>query len=275
MQDRRVALITGASSGIGEITARFLARRGFPVILVARRRDRLQTIIEEIRSVGGQAAYLVADLSQEGCRLWVADQANLPFGPVEILINNAGFGWYGYADTMPWHIGQGMLDLNVVAATHLTQLFLAQFKARGSGHIINVGSIVGNIPSQGVALYSGSKSFLEAYTTAIYRELSGSPIRISLLRLGAVRTSFFQVAQRLSGGIRIPVERIAVHPTAVAKAVFRVLKRPRRMLTLPAWLTFVPWLELSFGWIMDRIGPRLLQFQGQLAMQANDLKERG
>jgi short-subunit dehydrogenase len=270
MVDDRVTLITGASSGIGEATARFLAVHGFPVVLVARRQDRLQAIVRDIRRAGGRADFLVGDLSQEETRTQIVKEAQLGLGPIQVLINNAGFGWYGYAESMPWTISQQMLDLNVVASTHLSQLFLTQFKEQGSGHIINVGSIAGNIPSQGVVLYSASKSFLEAYTTALHREMAGSRIKVSLLRLGAVKTPFYKVAQGISGGVRIPVEWLAVRPRTVAKALHRLILHPRRMLTLPSLLTAVPWLELCFGWLMDRLGPRLLQFQSRSGWGVED-----
>ena len=109
---------------------------------------------------------------------------------VDVLVNNAGLGWYGFGTEMPWTIASEILQVNITAAVHFTLLFLKKMRSLGSGHIINIGSISGSLPSQGVALYGATKSFLDNFTTALYRELTGTHLHVSVVRAGPVLTEF-------------------------------------------------------------------------------------
>lgn len=251
-------LITGASSGIGAATAWLLSREKMAVILVARRVDRLKQLAESIQAAGGEAHILPADLTQESERQQVIRQATQGGQPVDILINNAGFGWYGYGEQMPWSLAQSMLQVNIEAVTQLTLALLPGMKARDRGHIVNVGSIAGGFPNQGVALYSATKAFLDSFSTALYRELRNTQVNVSVIRSGAVSTEFFELAKERSSGRRIPFNKISVTPEAVAQRIWSVIKRPVRYAYIPRMLRLVPWIELSFGWLIDRMGPLLL-----------------
>ncbi len=167
----RVALVTGASSGIGAATARLLASHGLKVAIVARRGDRLESVADEITAAGGQAISIVADLTREDERLKVAEAVTLQLGPVDVLVNNAGIAWYGFGEEMSWQLAWQMIQLNLAAAAHFTLQFLPQMKARRTGHIINIGSIAGSFPSQGVAVYGATKAFIDNFSTALHREL--------------------------------------------------------------------------------------------------------
>lgn len=174
----KIAVVTGASSGIGAATARQFARMGMRVVLVARRLERLLGLKAEIASAGEKAEVVAADLRSEEERARVFEQV----GEADVLVNNAGFGWYGYYSEMSWETAHEMLETNVAAAAHLTSMFLPGMKARNRGHIINVGSISGSIPSQGIALYGATKSFLDNFTTALARELRGTRVFASVVR---------------------------------------------------------------------------------------------
>ena len=255
----RLALVTGASGGIGGETARRLAAAGYNLVLVARRQDRLEELAAEIRARGGAAEVLVADLAQsEGPRA-VFDQVMERYGGIDVLVNNAGFGWYGWCSDMPWATAQDMLQVNNAALTQLIVLFLPVMRRAGRGHVINVSSVAGSLPSQGVALYSATKSFVDALTTALYRELRGSGVHVSVVKPGPVLTEFYRTAERLPFGGPVPGERLAVKPTAVAEAILRLLARPRRAAWVPGGLRIMPWVEASFGWVLDRLGPLLLR----------------
>lgn len=257
----KIAVVTGASSGIGAATARKLASQGLKVILVARRKDRLEQLANEIQHNGYQADYISADLSDEAERERVFSAIEDKYGPTDILVNNAGLGWYGYSTEMPWTIASEILEVNIVAAVHFTLLFLKKMRAVGSGHIINVGSISGSLPSQGVAIYGATKSFLDNFTTALYRELTGTRLHVSVVRAGPVRTEFSEVAANLKGGLHIPTERIGVTAERVANRIWRLLDHPRRVIYIPSWLGITPFIENYFGWLIDRLGPLLLRAQ--------------
>ncbi len=255
----KIGVITGASSGIGAATARKLARQGLKVVMIARRRERLEQLAEEIRRSGGQAEFIVADLAQEAERERVFNQVYAVYGQADVLVNNAGLGWYGYSTDMPWKIASEILQVNVAAAVHFTLLFLKKMRTIGSGHIINIGSISGSLPSQGVAIYGATKSFLDNFTTALYRELTGTRLHVSVVRAGPVLTEFSDNAASREGSLHLPTERIGVTAEAVANQVWGLLEHPRRVIYVPFWLRITPYIEGLFGWLIDRLGPLLLR----------------
>ncbi len=259
----KIAIVTGASSGIGAATARKLAGQGLRVILVARRQDRLEQLAEEIRLSGGQAEFIAADLSQEAERQRVYAQVEADYGHADVLVNNAGLGWYGYGSEMPWTIAYQILQVNVDAVVQFTLLFLRKMRSLGSGHIINVGSISGSLPSQGVAVYGATKSFLDNFTTALYRELAGTHLHVSVVRAGPVFTEFDDRVARLNGGLHLPTERIGVSAELVANRIWKLLEHPRRVIYVPMWLAITPFVESTFGWLIDRLGPLLLKHKSR------------
>jgi len=255
----RIAVVTGASSGIGEAAALQLSAAGYHLILIARRRDRLEKLRSKLRKSGGAADIICSDLSQEESYSAIADKVKNIGSPIDVLLNNAGFGWYGFGDEMPWSVARDMLAVNIQAVTSLTLQFLPEMKKNDRGHIINVGSIVASIPSQGVALYGATKAFLDGFTTSLYRELVNTGVHVSVVRTGAVRTAFFnKVASHSASGV-IPLQRLAIRPEIVARRILELIKKPRRAIYVPRLLWVVPWVEMYFGWLIDRLGPRLLR----------------
>jgi len=257
----RIALVTGASSGIGAATGRELARQGMRVVLVARRLERLHELSDGIQAAGGQAQVIAADLSLPEERERVYAQTVEISGVPHVLVNNAGLGWYGYYSEMPWAIAYEMLQVNVAAVMHLTQLFLPAMHQGNGGHIVNVGSISGSLPNQGIAVYAASKAFLDAFTSSLYRELVGTRLHVSVVRAGSVASEFYHNAKARPGGRPMPAERLAVSPESVARSIWRLLQRPRKVIYVPGILCTSPWLETLFGWLIDRMGPMLLRRQ--------------
>ncbi len=253
----KAALVTGASSGIGEATARLLAAKGLRLTLVARRLDRLSELEQRIEAAGGSARVIEADLGLDSdcCRVFDTVQKD---GGADILINNAGFGWYGYFNHMAWETAAEMLRVNIGAAVHLTSLFLPEMLKRARSHIINIGSISGSIPSQGIAIYAATKAFVDAFTTSLHRETRYTGTRVSVLRLGPVLTEFAGSALEREGGGHVPTEKVGLSPEHVARKVWWLLHHPRRVLYVPFWLVLTPFVEGAFGWAMDLIGPTLL-----------------
>ena len=252
-------LITGTSSGIGASFAVFLAEKDYHVILTARREEKLRDIHQLIISRGGTASIFVSDLSDEASRINLFNEITQSVGQVDMLINNAGFGWYGYYTDMPWPLAREIEEVNIRAVTHLTSLFLPAMRKREDGHIINIGSISGGLPNQGIAMYSATKAFLDAFTTALYRELHGSGVSASVMRLGPVQTEFYNAARRRENGRSIPAERFAIPTARVNQALWRLIRKPRRVIYVPAWMAGSKYLEILFAPIIDLLGPLLLK----------------
>ncbi len=246
----RIAVVTGASSGIGAATALRLARGGLTVALVARRADRLTEVAAKIADDGGTAVAYLADLTDAAARERVITQIAAELGPIGVLVNNAGHGYYGAFAAMPWKDAHSTIELNATAPVHLSGLVLPHMLADGGGHIVNVGSGGAHVHFPGLAMYTGTKALLAAYSTSVHRELRRTGVHVSLLRCGDVRTEFFDsMAARSS---RIPREPRKIPAERVAEAVWQVLHRPRRLVCVPRSMRLVSSLEPWLGWLLDR-----------------------
>ncbi len=183
------ALITGASSGIGREIARLLAARGYELVIAARREDRLE---ELKRTLGVPCKIACTDLSvrTEAERLFEENR------DVDVLVNNAGFGVFGAFDETQLSRECEMLDVNILALHILMKLYLAEFKKRGSGRILNVSSSASFFPGPMFSSYYASKAYVTRLSLAVREELrrEKSPITVSVLCPGPVRTEFNDVA---------------------------------------------------------------------------------
>ncbi len=183
-----IALITGASSGIGRAFAYALADTGCFVLLSGRNEKALEAVAEDIGS--SRCAVLPADLSdKEGCiRLY--EQARV-YSP-DILINSAGTGVFGRFDESPLDAETDMIDLNIKAMHILFKLFLHDFERQGRGYILNIGSLAGFMPGPLMSAYYSSKAYVIRQTEAVYLELLAkrSPVHVSVLCPGPVQTAF-------------------------------------------------------------------------------------
>lgn len=187
------ALITGASSGIGRDMARVLAEKGWDLILVARRKQRLEELENELKSV--MVTCIAADVStKEGC---IALYETVKKEEIDMLVNNAGFGVCGTFVKNDLEEELQMLRTNIEAVHILTKLFLRDFAQRGSGHILNTASSAGFMAGPMLAAYYASKNYVVRLTQAIYEELrrSHTDVHISVLCPGPVDTEFNQVAK--------------------------------------------------------------------------------
>lgn len=200
MADRPVALVTGASAGIGDAYAREAARRGYDIVAVARRAERLDALVHELRAEHGvHAEAIVADLSDgEGIRF--VEQAIGATGRLELLVNNAGFA--GYMPFIELHpdTAEELIGVHVLATTRLTRAALPGMIERGSGVIVNVASMLAfaaSIPPDPLpsrATYAGAKAYEVAFTRTLAHELAGTGVAVQVLCPGVVRTEFHEVA---------------------------------------------------------------------------------
>ena len=187
------AVVTGASSGIGAAFARALARRGHPLVLVARRAERLKARVEEL---GGEerALALPLDLAQPDAAQILEEELARRDLAVDLLVNNAGVGHTGRLHEEPLDRILAMIDLNVRAAVELTRRFLPAMIGRGKGAVVNVVSTSAFQPVPFFAVYAASKAFLLSFTEALAGELAGTKVRVQALCPGLTESEFQQVA---------------------------------------------------------------------------------
>jgi short-subunit dehydrogenase len=185
MQTFRSALVTGASSGIGEQIARVLADRDVTLTLVARRGDRLDALAAELRP-RTPCDVLVADLTTEdGCALV---EHRLADHPVDLLVNNAGVGTVGTFHQLPREAEADEVRLNVLALLRLTHAALQSMVAAGRGAVLNIGSLAGDQPLRGTATYAATKSFVTTFTESVAAELKGTGVTVTVVKPGFTYT---------------------------------------------------------------------------------------
>jgi short-subunit dehydrogenase len=189
------ALITGASAGLGAEFARQLAERGNDVVLVARDKDRLQAAAKELTATYGvQAEVLPADLTTDEGTAAVAARVSDPSAPVDIVVNNAGFGMYKKFGDGAIEDEERQLDLNVRAVLRVTHAALRAMTARNSGTIINVSSVAGFVPRGGNATYSASKAYVTMFSEALAVQLEGTGVTVTAVCPGFTHTEFHERA---------------------------------------------------------------------------------
>jgi short-subunit dehydrogenase len=216
-------LITGASSGLGAEFARQCAARGERVVLVARRKDRLERLAEEI----GGAEIIAADLSEPGAGTKVVAEAMTRDLWIRTLINNAGFGLIGKFERLSIARQLEMIDLNVRALTNLSYVVLNDMRLRGEGAILNVASTAAFQPGPKMAVYFATKAFVLSFTEALHEELKPDGIKVSCLCPGPTRTEFGEVAGFGGNGL---FERVAMEAPQVVAAGLRGLDENRAVL---------------------------------------------
>jgi hypothetical protein len=209
---RPVALITGASAGIGAELARVFAEHGHELVLVARREDRLAALADEIAAGGRQRpTVLNVDLERRDAVSGLAAELTSRGLEPQIVINNAAFGLVGRADKLSRDEQLAMIDLNVRALTELSLAFVESL-ARHRGGILNVASVAAFMPGPGMAVYYASKAFVLSFSEALHQELSERGVKVTTLCPGPVPTEFQARAglgDRMPNVLALPAERVA------------------------------------------------------------------
>jgi NADP-dependent 3-hydroxy acid dehydrogenase YdfG len=225
----KVALITGASSGIGAATAKALAAAGTRVVLAARRDNRLRGIVDEITARGGQALAAAADIRQgseiEGLLRKVTDWG----GHLDILINNAGTSPLARIEDSTVADLQGMLDTNLAAVIYTTRLALPALR-RSGGDIVNIGSVAVKVQNPGSATYAATKAGVTAFSESLRKEVIKDKIRVSVIHPGLVLTGIANTiadrAMRERTIKRVTSELTPLSPEDIAEVVVWILTRP-------------------------------------------------
>jgi short-subunit dehydrogenase len=246
MSSRPVALVTGASAGIGRELAKVLAREGHDLVLVARRQtelDELATALTEQH--GANARVIPADLAEPDA----AERIVAELGPdprVDVLVNNAGFGGHGAFAARDRDADLRMVAVNVTALTDLTKLLLPGMVARGRGRVLNVASTAAFQPGPFMAVYYATKAYVLSLSEAIAEEVSGTGVTVTCVCPGVTDTEFHAVAgtdaQPLTQG------PLSMSAAAVAEAAYKGMVRGK--------MVVIPGLHNKFGAQSIRIAPR-------------------
>jgi uncharacterized protein len=192
----KTALVTGASSGIGEAFARRLASRGTDLVVVARRQERLESLAGELGDRHAvEVEVLPADLADAGERGRVEDRLRQDARPVDLLVNNAGFGTSGRFADLPVEREDEQIRLNVLALTRLTHAALPGMIARGRGAILNVSSVTAFTPVPNNATYAATKAFVSSFSEALHQETRGTGVTVHAVCPGFTRSEFHETAQ--------------------------------------------------------------------------------
>lgn len=236
----QVVIVTGASSGIGEATARRLARAGARLVLSARRAERLAALARELDPSGAVVVAVPGDVTDDADRRRLVEATLAKFGRIDGLVNNAGYGTRGPVETVPVEALRRNFETNVFALVALTQLVLPTMRAQGAGCVVNIGSVAGRIARPLSSIYDSTKHALEALTDGLRGELKPFGVRVTLIRPGYIVTEFVEAANAASdryieesgpyqpfmAGFRLgyqKLRRVAGHPDDIAWLVARAL----------------------------------------------------
>ncbi|AFZ65761.1 SDR family NAD(P)-dependent oxidoreductase [Deinococcus peraridilitoris] len=213
-------IVTGASSGLGRAIARDLHGRGHRLVLAARRAEQLEALAAELSPAGHRVLAVPTDVGDPESRAALIQRAQAVFGPLDVLVNNAGVG--GSRGQTFWELPlqEATVDINLLALIDLTHQTLPGMVERGRGHIINVASVAGLIATE--PLYSASKFGVRGFSLAVRRQLLGTGVHVSLVSPGFVRSE-------MTADVRFPLPG----PETVAHAVAGLLQRPRREVVVP------------------------------------------
>jgi NAD(P)-dependent dehydrogenase (short-subunit alcohol dehydrogenase family) len=197
----QVVIVTGASSGIGEATARRLARGGAKLVITARRQDRLDELARELDPSGTAVHAVAGDITSDSDRRALVDAALAKFGRIDGLVNNAGYGTRGPVEIVPVELIRKNYETNLFSLIALTQLVIPVMRAQGTGCIVNIGSVAGRIARPLSSIYDSTKHALEAITDGLRGELKPWGIRVSLVRPGFIGTEFIDAANAASAEV--------------------------------------------------------------------------
>lgn len=234
----KVVIVTGASSGIGEATAREFAKEGAKIVLAARRVDKLQTLADEIVTMktGAETLVVQADLSKLEDIQGMITQTLEKFGRIDVLVNNAGFGRLDWLENLdPVKDIQAQIDVNVMGVLQTTRQVLPVMMKQRSGSIINMCSMAGLVGTPTYTIYAASKHAVHGFSEALRREVKPWGIDVSLIYPGGVVTEFTQHAGiKRKTNAKTP-DFMLLTAEQVGQAVVKLVRHPKRMLVIP-WL---------------------------------------
>lgn len=222
----KVVIITGASSGLGEATARMLAGKGAKLMLAARREDRLKALAESIQTDGGDAAYQVVDVSDQAAVQALADHTIATYGRIDVLVNNAGLMPLAPLDAGKVDEWDTMIDVNIKGVLYGINAVLPTMRKQHAGHVINLSSVAGHVVFPGAAVYCATKYAVKAISEGLRME-SGGEIRSTNISPGAVDTELTDhITDPNAQKAARDLYSVAIDADAIARAITYAIEQP-------------------------------------------------
>jgi len=250
----KIVIVTGASSGIGEATAREFAKEGAKVVLAARRVDRLESLAKEIAGMGTGAEALVvqADLSKlEDIQSLIAKTLER-YGRIDVLVNNAGFGRLDWLENLdPVKDIQSQFDVNVLGVIQTTRQALPIMIKQRSGHIINMCSMAGLVATPTYTVYAACKHAVHGFSEALRREVKPWNIDVSMIYPGGVTTEFAAHAGIKRKTNASTPRFMLLTAEQVGQTVVKLVRSPRAMLIIPWLWSFTVWMNRNLNGLVD------------------------
>jgi NADP-dependent 3-hydroxy acid dehydrogenase YdfG len=224
----KIVVITGASSGLGEATARLLSREGASVVLGARRADRLQSLADELSGRGGEALALETDVTDCNQVKRLVDRAVEQYGRVDVMLNNAGLMPQSLLASLKVDEWDRMIDVNIKGVLYGIAAALPHMQRQNSGHIINVSSVAGHKVGPGSAVYSATKHAVRALSEGLRQEVKPYNIRTTIISPGAVTSELQNTVTdpAVAGRIQKLYQEIAIPADSFARAVAFAISQP-------------------------------------------------
>src|SRR5215207_697973 len=230
--DGKVAVVTGASSGIGEATAKALAAEGATVVVAARRQDRLEDLVERINGDGGKALAVSCDVTDEEQAHDLIQRAKDEFGRVDILVNNAGVMQLSEVKKGLSDEWRTMFEVNVLGLLYVTDATIEVMKEQGTGHLVNISSLASRGTRPALGVYSGTKMAVNGISEALRQELLEDDIRVTMVEPGAVETELPEhiTDEEARQGLSSLLEQLdPLQAEDIANAIVYVVTQPKRV----------------------------------------------
>jgi short-subunit dehydrogenase len=251
-----VAIITGASSGIGEAAARALSSNGYRVVLAARRKERLNSLASKIREGGGEALAIPTDLRQLDQIQHLVENTLQAYNRIDVLVNSAGYGKLVWLDEQTQADIQDQLQVNLTGAIQITREVLPLMIAQHGGHIIHIASIASWVGLPTYSIYAATKFGLRGFLESLRRELRGTGISVTGISPGAVDTEFDQHAGVHWKTTRVTPNWLLLTSDDVARQILKVIKKKKNNALLPGIMRLAIWINTIFpeavSWLLAK-----------------------
>lgn len=253
----RVALVTGASSGLGEQIAYQLARKGAIVVVCARRKDRLEVVSRKCQELSGRLSMAVKlDIAQPDQIERAVQKVENQLGPIDVLVNDAGFGLMEEFLDFKMEVAEKMFRVNVLGLMYMTKYVALRMASRNRGAIINIASVAGKIATPKSAVYSATKAAVLGYSNALRLELKPLGISVLTVNPGPIKTDFFNIADK-TGHYLDNIGLLVLSSEKTARKIVQAIGTSRRELNVPYVFEVVHHFYQLFPWVGDYLAGSL------------------